>query len=87
MKMPELLTQNGFKIIEIKPIVRVAHTNTSLWTWEEIFFRNFSSKLVDAGHITKEEEKQFWIDWESLSKNPNAFYITPLLLDIIAEKA
>ena len=86
MEMPRLLSQNGFEVKEIKPLVKVARPDTDLWSWEEPFIENFSKALIKSQCITEEEVRQFWLDWKTISKDPNAFFITPLLLDIIAIK-
>ena len=86
MEMPKLLGKNGFEVKEIKPVVKVARPNTDLWSWDALFIENFSKELIKSQCVTEAEVGQFWVDWKAISKDPNAFFITPTLLDIIAIK-
>jgi ubiquinone/menaquinone biosynthesis C-methylase UbiE len=83
--MPQLLSQKGFKIVDIYPIFRIGRPGSSLWEWLEMTAKNHNN-LVDAGIITPEELQEYYDDWSESSKNPNAFFTAPPVLITIGKK-
>lgn len=86
-RLPTILADCGLKIREVKPLVRMGQPGSLIWQWPETFFRIFGPALVEKGEITEEERRAFDADWEEHSKNPNAFFATPPMCDIIAVKS
>jgi len=85
-KLPALLAKNGFEIVGLKPQARVGRPHEKIWQWPDSFFPNFLPVLEKEGYLTGPEVAEFRKVWSQASKNPNAFYVGPLVLDIIARK-
>lgn len=85
-RLPQILADAGLRVREIQPIVRVARPGSSLWQWPTTFFHGYVPKLVQMGYLTPNEQEAFEREWREWSANPNAFFSTPPVYDIIAEK-
>ncbi|MEO8167870.1 MAG: methyltransferase domain-containing protein, partial [bacterium] len=86
LRLPDLLEKNGFRIDEIRPLHRVARSNSQFWTWPTIFINTYAPKLVEDGALTKEEHAALLRDWEAATNNPAAFFCSPPMVEIIAVK-
>lgn len=84
--VPPLLAANGFEILEIRPLHRVARPGDPLWQWPTVFFRTFLPKVVEAGHMTRAEFEAWDAEWRELERTPGAFFMTPPQVEIIARK-
>lgn len=85
-RLPEIFSHCGMEVREIRGIARIARPGTSLWNWPTTFFRNFVPTLVEAGLVSKEEHEAFDAEWNRRSKDPNTFFCTPPMYDVIAVK-
>jgi ubiquinone/menaquinone biosynthesis C-methylase UbiE len=83
--IPQLLSQCGFKILDIYPIFRVGRPGSLLWDWLEMIGKNHGN-LVEAGILTEVELQEYYADWAESSKNPNAFFTAPPVLVTIGMK-
>jgi SAM-dependent methyltransferase len=86
MRLPTLLAKHGMKTVEISPLQRIARPGSQLWTWPTIFINTYAPKLVEDGRLTKEEHAALVRDWEARSSDPNAYFSSPPMVDIIAVK-
>jgi ubiquinone/menaquinone biosynthesis C-methylase UbiE len=85
-RLPALLAKNGMEIVEISPLHRVARPQSQLWKWPSIFVDTYGRKLVEDGRLTPGEHEALIEDWETHSNDPNAFFVSPPMVDIIAVK-
>ena len=86
-RLPALMERNGLRIREIKPLLRTARPHEPLWQWPATFFRNYVPTLVNMGLISEQERAEFDAVWRERSADPAAFFVTPPMIDVIAEKA
>jgi SAM-dependent methyltransferase len=85
-RLPTLMAKHGLTPVEISPLHRVARPGTPLWTWPTIFIETYGPKLVDEGRLTPAEHDALVDDWKAHTGDPNAFFISPPMVDIIAVK-
>ena len=85
-KLPALLAKHGLTTVEISPLHRVARRSSQLWTWPAIFVETYGRKLLDEGRLTQAEHDALVDDWDAHSNDPNAFFVSPPMADIIAVK-
>jgi len=85
-RLPALLEKNGFKVLSLTPQTRVGRPHQKIWQWPDIFFKNYLQILSRDGFLTVSETDELLADWVAASKNPSAFYIGPMVLDIVAQK-
>jgi SAM-dependent methyltransferase len=81
-----LLPANGFSIRAARPHIFCVRPNDYMWQWPATFIEIYLLRLIDMGRINQEFADQVRDDLAKAEKDPNAFMITPLVLEIIAEK-
>jgi len=86
MRLPAILAKHGMKTVEISPLHRVARAGSPLWTWPTIFIETYAPKLVEEGRLTKAEHAALVADWKAHGSDPNAYFVSPPMVDIIAVK-
>lgn len=86
LRLPELLAKHGLEPKEILPLHRIARPQSQLWTWPTIFIGTYAPKLVEEGKLTAEEYEALVQDWETRTNDPNAFFCSPPMVEIIAVK-
>jgi len=86
LKLPALLAKHGLTPREIRPLHRVARSGSQLWTWPAIFIETYAPKLVEEGRLTPGEHRALVRDWEERSNDPDAFFCSPPMVEIIAVK-
>ena len=85
-RLPALLGKHGLKTVEISPLHRVARPQSQLWTWPSIFVDIYGHKLLEEGRLTRGEHEALIDDWRAHTEDPNAFFVSPPMVDIIAAK-
>jgi ubiquinone/menaquinone biosynthesis C-methylase UbiE len=85
-RLPKVLEENGFTVLEIEPIARVCRPQDPLWQWPETFFQSFLPRLVQSKHITVDDQAEFFKVWEINKNTKGAFCVAPTVVNIIAIK-
>jgi len=57
-----------------------------MWQWPATFIEIYLPRLIEMGRIDQKFADKVRADLTSAEKNPNALMITPLVLEIVAEK-
>jgi hypothetical protein len=85
--LPHRLVAAGFKIRSLKCVGGMANPRHRWWEWWGRLMRDFGPKFVESGLLSASEWDQLQQDWAALSGQPFAFIYTPILLQVIAERA
>ena len=85
-RLPALLDRNGIRVESIRPLQRVARPHEPLWQWPTSFFSNWGPLLVERGLLRPNAFKAFMADWERISRDENAFFWTPSMVEIIGRR-
>jgi ubiquinone/menaquinone biosynthesis C-methylase UbiE len=85
-RLPGMLERHGMKVTELRALVRVARPGTMLWNWPRTFFSLFVPKLVENGFLSAAEQREWLADWDEHERTPGAFFQTPPMVEIIAER-
>lgn len=85
-RLPGIFDRCGLRVADVRPLTRVARPHTPLWQWPTTFFSIFLPKLVESGVLTAAEKAAFDRDWADRSRDPNAYFVTPPMLEIIGVK-
>ena len=85
-RLPGLLAEAGFGVVDLVPILRFARPGTALWEWPTGFFFGYMPRLVESGLLTEAERRAFEADWHEREQDPRAFLSAPPMVGIIAEK-
>jgi hypothetical protein len=86
VQLPGLLAQNGFAIRSSTPHIFCLHPADYMWQWPATFIETYLERLIDMGRIDQRFARQVKADLASAEHNPNFRMVTPLVLEIIAEK-
>jgi len=84
--LPALLSANGFVIRSDAPLIFCVRPNDYMWQWPATFIAIYLSRLIEMGRIDQKFADQVRGDLAGAEENPNALMITPLVLEIVAEK-
>lgn len=85
-KLPAMMAAAGLEIVEMRPLQRIARPGDPLWEWPTSFFANFIPMLVERGLVTGEDWRAFEDEWAERTRNPNAVFWTPSMVEIIARR-
>jgi len=86
VQLPGLLAKNGFAIRSARPHIFCLCSTDYMWQWPATFIETYLERLIEMGRIDQKLAEQVRADLASVEKNPNARMLTPLVLEIIAEK-
>jgi SAM-dependent methyltransferase len=81
-----LLPTSGFSIRATRPHIFCVRPNDYMWQWPATFIEIYLPRLIEMGRVNQEFADQVRDDLAKAEKDLNAFMITPLVLEIIAEK-
>ena len=85
-RLPALLSANGFVIRSAAPLIFCVRPNDYMWQWPATFIATYLPRLIEMGRIDQKFADQLLADLASAKQNANALMITPLVLEIVAEK-
>ena len=87
VSLPGLLRDAGFRIRHLSPIVYAATPIDFVWQWPASFIEGFLPRLLELGRVDAA-----WVDCvrrelEEAESDPSTIMVTPLLLEIVAERS
>lgn len=84
--LPTMLEGIGMKVINFRPMMKIATVNNGVWQWPKTFFQSYFPRLVPQSYLEPEDVKRALHDLEELEKVEGATICTCLMVEIIAEK-
>lgn len=84
--LPAILGQNGFVIRSVRPHIFCIWPNDYMWQWPETFIEVYLARLIEQKRVDANFAAKFRADVAAAEKDPNTFMITPLVIEIVAEK-
>ncbi len=84
--LPTLLINSGFRISSVKPHIFCVRPNEFIWQWPSSFIETNLNRLLELGKVTVEWTMNVRNELKKAENNPNTYMITPMVLEIIAEK-
>ena len=86
LQLPRLLGENGFVVRSATPHIFCLRPGDYMWQWPVTFIETYLERLIETGQIDHEFAGEVRTAIGSAEKDPNARMLTPLVLEIIAEK-
>jgi hypothetical protein len=86
VQLPGLLAENGFAIRSTAPHIFCLRPTDYMWQWPVTFIDTYLERLIEMGLIDQQFAARVRADLTGAEKNPNIRMLTPLVLEIIAEK-
>jgi SAM-dependent methyltransferase len=81
-----MLTANGLRLAAARPLVFAVRPSQFMWQWPAAFVAGGAQRLASLGRVSQEWADAVQADFRAMSANPDAIMITPMVLEIIAEK-
>ncbi|HEY2144344.1 MAG TPA: class I SAM-dependent methyltransferase [Candidatus Udaeobacter sp.] len=85
-RLPELLGDNSFVIRSARPHVFCLRSNDYMWQWPATFIETYLPRLIEMGRIDEEFAGKVRADLARAEANQNSIMITPLVMEIMAER-
>jgi SAM-dependent methyltransferase len=84
--LPALLAANGFFIRSATPHMFCLRPTDYMWQWPATFIEIYLPRLIEMGRIDQQFADALRADLARAEASPNSLMITPLVLEIVAEK-
>ena len=84
--LPDHLAAAGCRILDTRPISFSAQPHQPVWQWPASFIDINLQRMLELGQVDATWAETLRADFAALQNNPNALLITPMVLEIIAEK-
>jgi SAM-dependent methyltransferase len=85
-QLPRLLGENGFLIRSATPHIFCLRPGDYMWQWPATFIETYLERLIEMGRIDQKFADEVRSALASAEENPNTRMLTPLVLEITAEK-
>jgi SAM-dependent methyltransferase len=85
--MPALLGAGGFRIRSARPLGFSFGPGERGWNWPAGFVRTNVPRLVELGRATPIWADEVLAELAAAEADPDSLFVTPLVLEIVAEKA
>jgi len=86
LQLPSWLTKNGFTVRMAAPRIFCLQSNDYMWQWPAQFIHVHLLRLQELGRIDAEFADKVRADLAAAEKEKPSFMLTPLVLEIVAEK-
>lgn len=84
--LAQLLAENNFTIRSARPHIFCVRPGDYMWQWPATFIEIYLARLIEWGRINEQFAREVCAELAGAEKNPNALMLTPLVLEIVAEK-
>ena len=81
------LPEAGLKLVEARPIIFTATPRDFTWQWPKTFIVPHARRLAERGIVTDQWADEVAMEWNEAERDPQTIMTTPLLMEIVAEKA
>jgi len=85
-QLPSWLTNNGFAVRTVVPRIFCLRPNDYMWQWPAQFIHVHLLRLQELGRIDAAFADQVRADLAAAEKEKDSFMLTPLVLEVVAEK-
>jgi SAM-dependent methyltransferase len=82
-RLPAWLAEEGLEIVEIRPLIDIVRRGNFVWQWPAAFMANGAKRLHELGYVDAAEAESMAVAMEA---DPDAWMVTPLVVEIIARR-
>jgi SAM-dependent methyltransferase len=86
-QLPVLLPQCGLRVRSIRPHVFAISPRDYMWQWPASFIASGTARMQELGSIDEAFARELRAEFARAEKDPATLMITPLVLEVIAERA
>lgn len=85
--LPSLLRSAGFDIRSARPLVFALRPTDDMWQWLVGFVRADAPRLHELGRLDADSVRRILEDVDEVEEDPAALMVTPMVLEIVAQRA
>lgn len=85
-QLPALLQAHGFRIAFTRPLGLAVRPAEPEWNWPAGFVRTFTPRLVELGRVEPAWADRLLAELAEAERHPASVFVTPLVLEIVAER-
>jgi hypothetical protein len=85
-KLPVWLGNNGFRLESVVPRIFCIRPADYMWRWPAEFIQVYVLRLQELGKIDSTFAAQVLSDLGTAEKQPTSLMLTPLVLEIVAQR-
>src|SRR5688572_7906367 len=86
MLLPQLLVDSGLRVVHATPRIFAITRRDFMWQWPATFVAVNTDRLVASGRITSEWAESLRSEFREAQEDPATILMTPLVLEIIAQR-
>lgn len=86
LELPELLRRSGFVVRSASPHIFCFRPNDYIWQWPATFIETGLTRLKELGRIDEQFAGKVRAEFADAEADPDSRMLTPLVLEIVAEK-
>ena len=86
LQLPALLEKHGFTLKHTEPIVWALSPKDPAWRWVAGYIESGPARLLELGRVDKAWIERLHAELREAEKDPATRMLTPMVLEIIAEK-
>lgn len=84
--LPKLLLRAGFRLLQCRPLVFALRPADYQWQWPATFVLSHLPRLLELGRVDADWCARVREEWLAAEAEPQSICLTPLVLEIIAER-
>jgi SAM-dependent methyltransferase len=85
-RLPEMLVDSGFEIRNLRTLHFASRPGDAMWPWPVAFIESGTRRMESLGRLTPEQGETVRRLWADAEKNPAAFSLTPVVIEVIAAR-
>ena len=85
-RLPRLLQDQGFRVTSCRPLGLAVRPHEEAWHWPAGFIRTFTPRLVALGRVSQAWADRVLHELRQAEQDPAAVFLTPLVLELVAER-
>lgn len=86
LDLPSLIEECGFRVRSATPRVFCVRPHDHLWRWPSAFIDVNLDRLLELRRVDQDWVAAVRREFSAAESNPNTFMVTPMLLELIAER-
>jgi SAM-dependent methyltransferase len=86
LALPGLLARTGLRVRHMRPVVYTVRPADFIWQWPSMFLKGYLPRLLELGRVDASWVETVSREFQEAEADPHTIMITPLLLEIIAER-
>jgi hypothetical protein len=87
LALPKALTESGFGVRQVRPLVFAVRPVDFVWQWPSTFLRAGATRLRELGRLTASDAHALVQEFDEAERDPTTVMMTPLVLEIIAQRS